>query len=119
MKREYGSADVSANAVAAPATVCGEPTSFVPPGNREGGRWALTHKPGDLPSNVTHPPGGVALVVRTSAVTLFGPAVEVTLMGDTTVLLGIGNLSLIDRRAGPVPCTVVTALPGPETRKAT
>jgi hypothetical protein len=78
-KREYGSADVSANAVAAPATVCGEPTSFVPPGNREGGRWAQTHKPGDLPSNVTHPPGGVALVVRTSAVTLFGPAVELSL----------------------------------------
>jgi hypothetical protein len=78
MKRECGAADLSANAVAAPATVCGEPTSIVPPGNREGGRWAPTHKPGDLPSNVTHPPGGVALVVRTSAVALFGPAVEVT-----------------------------------------
>jgi len=50
----------------------------VPPGNREGGRRALTHKPGDLPSIVTHPPGGVALVVRTSAVALFGPAVELT-----------------------------------------
>src|SRR5579883_893281 len=62
INREHGADDPrGANAVAAPATVSGEPAAHRRPlGNREGRRQVTTREPGDLPSrDVTPASGGV------------------------------------------------------------